>query len=316
LPERTDVLDWARGLDSPPSFEPAKRPRPAPPLAARPRELPVTGVETWVRDPFAVYARYVLKLRALERPNEPIEARARGTAVHKAIERFTLAHPLVLPAQAPTVLQELLVEALREAGMGEPSMARESLLAGRMAVWLEDLERRRRPGARLLVEQKGEVTLSGSAGGDFILTARADRLEVRGASVDIIDFKTGLPPSRKQVQSGLSPQLTLTGAILRLGGFKAIGPAEPGELAYIRLSGGRKAGEEIVSAGPEDSAAWALEALEGLNRRIRRFDEEAAPYVSWALPQFIHERGGDYDHLARLWEWHVIGEAEGGEGAP
>ena len=50
--------------------------------------------------------------------------------------------------------------------------------------------------------------------------------------------------------------------------------------------------------------------------RIRRFDEEATPYLSWAIPQFINERGGDYDHLARLWEWHVIGEAEGGEGAP
>lgn len=314
LPERGEVLDWARGLDAPSAFEPAKRPRPTPPLSARPRELPVTGVETWVRDPFAVYARYVLRLRALERPNEPIEARARGTAVHKAIERFTLAHPGDLPPGAPEVFHGFMVEELRAAGMGEASMARESLLAGRMAVWLEEMERRRRPGARLLIEQKGEVTLSGSAGGDFILTARADRLEVRGSSVDILDFKTGLPPSKKQVQSGLAPQLTLTGAILKLGGFADAGPSEPGELAYIRLSGGRKAGDEIVCAGPEDSGQWASDALEGLNRRIRRFDEEAAAYVSWALPQFIHERGGDYDHLARLWEWHVIGEAE--EGAP
>lgn len=315
LPERREVLDWARGLDAPSAFEPAKRPRPAPPLAARPRELPVTGVETWVRDPFAVYARYVLRLRPLERPNEPIEARARGTAVHKAIERFTLAHPGDLPIDAPDLFHGYMVEELRTAGMGEPSMARESLLARRIAVWFEELERKRRPGASLLIEQKGEVKLE-APGGGFVLTARADRLEVRGGRVDILDFKTGLPPSKKQVQSGLAPQLTLTGAILKLGGFEAIGKAEPGELAYIRLSGGRKAGEEIVCAGPEDSQAWAGEALEGLMRRIRRFDEEATPYISWAIPQFINERGGDYDHLARLWEWHVIGEAEGGEGAP
>jgi len=33
------------------------------------------------------------------------------------------------------------------------------------------------------------------------------------------------------------------------------------------------------------------------------------------MPQFIGRFGGDYDHLARLWEWGVIGgdgEAEAG----
>ena len=44
--------------------------------------------------------------------------------------------------------------------------------------------------------------------------------------------------------------------------------------------------------------------------RIERFDDPATPYLSWAAPQFIHQFEGDYDHLARLWEWHVIGEGE------
>jgi ATP-dependent helicase/nuclease subunit B len=315
LPERTEITAWARGLDAPSAFEPAKRPRPTPPLAARPRNLPVTGVETWVRDPYAVYARYVLKLRQMERPDEQIEARARGVAVHRAIEQFSLAHPEILPPSAADIFAGLLVAALEDAGMGRSAMVRERSLVARLAPWIEALERRRRPGAQLMVEQQGRVTLE-TAGGAFVLTARADRLEVRAGGVDILDFKTGQAPSKKQVQSGLSPQLTLTGAILNLGGFAAIGKARPGELAYVRLSGGRKAGEEIVAAPPEDSLDWSLAALDGLLRRIDRFDDEATPYLSWALPQFINERGGDYDHLARLWEWHVIGEAEGGEGAP
>ncbi len=47
---------------------------------------------------------------------------------------------------------------------------------------------------------------------------------------------------------------------------------------------------------------------------MERFEDEAVPYVSWAAPQFIDSHGGDFDHLARLWEWHVVGEgeAEGG----
>jgi RecB family exonuclease len=65
----------------------------------------------------------------------------------------------------------------------------------------------------------------------------------------------------------------------------------------------------------EESAGLAAEALAGLKRRIDWFDDPATPYSSWAVPQFIGGYGGDYDHLARLWEWHIIGdvEAEGGE---
>ena len=57
-------------------------------------------------------------------------------------------------------------------------------------------------------------------------------------------------------------------------------------------------------------------ALEGLRKRVEAFDDPSKPYLAWAAPQFINHYPGDYDHLARLWEWHVIGEGEsegGGE---
>ena len=38
----------------------------------------------------------------------------------------------------------------------------------------------------------------------------------------ILDYKTGQPPTGKQVRMGLSPQLTLEAAILREGGFDGI----------------------------------------------------------------------------------------------
>ena len=34
-------------------------PAPRPPVAARPRRLSVTEIETWLRDPYAIYARHV-----------------------------------------------------------------------------------------------------------------------------------------------------------------------------------------------------------------------------------------------------------------
>ena len=168
-------------------------------------------------------------------------------------------------------------------------------------------------GARLLIEQEGALTFA-APGGPFTVTAKADRIELRGAVADVLDFKTGMPPSQPQIESGLAPQLTLTAAILQGGGFAEAGRATPGDLIYVRVSGGRKPGEEIVRAAAGESADLAARALEGLQARAAFFDDPSTPYVSWATPQFIDRYGGDYDHLARLWEWHVIGEGDAGEG--
>ena len=313
LPDRPELKAWAAALDEPGAFSPAPRPRPRPPVEARPIELPVTGVETWLRDPYAVYARYVLKLRPLERPDEPVEARARGVAVHSALQRFAEQHGDDVPAEAAAIIEALLVEALEAAGMPAPAMARERALAAQAALWLAEFERRRRTGARLLVEQSGAMILE-SGGFRLRLTARADRLELRENRVDILDFKTGQAPTRKQMEAGFSPQLTLTAAIIAAGGFDGAGSAAPGELVYVRVTGGRKPGEELIRAAAEESLELGRAALAGLARRMARFASPDTPYISWAAPQFMHARGGDYDHLARVWEWHVIGEGEeGGE---
>jgi ATP-dependent helicase/nuclease subunit B len=283
-------------------------------LSARPRELPVTGVERWVRDPYAIYAGRILKLRALDRPGQPIDVRVRGTAIHAAFEQFALAHPEALPPGAEAIFEGLLVEALALAGVPDADMAREAALAANVAPWVAALEARRRPGARLLIEQSGRLELE-VGGRVFTVTAKADRIEHREERADILDFKTGQPPSAKQVNAGLSPQLTLTAAILHAGGFGEIGAATPGELVYVAVSGGRTPGREDVRAKPGESLDLALAALDGLRRRVALFDDENTGYASWAAPQFVGQYGGDYDHLARLWEWHVIGDADDGEGA-
>lgn len=316
LPGRPELLDWARALDAPitpapPALRTAPRPRPTPPVEARPRELPVTGIERWVRDPYSVYAQRILKLRPLERPDEPVEARIRGTAIHKAFERFAQEHP-ELTAASEAAFAALLVEELAAAGMPSPRLTREHALARNAAPWVVAFEGRRRPGARLVIEQSGRHAFATGLG-DFVLTAKADRIELREGGADILDFKTGAPPTRAQMESGLSPQLTLTAAILWAGGFSELGETAPRELVYVRVSGGRTPGEELVRAAGAESLALAQEALDGLKRRVAAFERRETPYVSWAAPQFIGHFEGDYDHLARLWEWHVIGEGEGGE---
>ena len=308
LPVRADAAAWARALDRPDGFAPARRPEPKPPVAVRPRSLFVTQVERWVRDPYAIYARHILKLRRLQRPGEPFEAAARGSAIHKALEQFTLAWPEALPEDCATLLREHLVEALDLAGMGEIAMVRERVLAAECARWLAAFEARRRPGARLLVEQTGTYGFE-APGGRFTVSAKADRIEVRDGRADVLDFKTGQSPTEKQINAGFAPQLTLTAAILANGGFAGV-ETPPGDLGYVRVTGRKPPGEELIRVEAGDSKAAADKALAGLARLVDRFDQESEPYLSWTALQFIGRFGGDYDQLARLWEWFVLGDDE------
>ena len=55
------------------------------------------------------------------------------------------------------------------------------------------------------------------------------------------------------------------------------------------------------------AAQLAERELERLKAGVALFDDEATPYTSWVAPQFMGNFGGNYDHLARVWEWHVVG---------
>ena len=309
----TTLVQTARALDAPPPGPAryARRPAPTPPVTRRPREMPVTGVERWVRDPYAVYAGRILGLKKLDRPGADAEAMARGNAIHAAIERIVLTWPDALPDDCEGRIADFIHEAMKEAGFEDHAMAREKPLARNCARWLTGWERERRArGATLLIEHSGRMTFDAPAG-PFVLTARADRIELDATGAAVIDFKTGVTPSVKQVAQGYSPQLTLTAAILAAGGF-AVPPTEAIELLYVKVTG-RKIPGTVVEASktsksqPLDAAALATDALENLQHWVARFDDETTPYASWLAPQFMGTFGGNYDHLARVWEWHVVG---------
>ena len=94
----------------------------------------------------------------------------------------------------------------------------------RIARWFAEWEAARRGDiAAIAAEIRGEIKIPLDNAGIFTLSARADRIERRrDGSYAILDYKTGQPPTGKQVRMGLSPQLTLEAAILREGGFAGI----------------------------------------------------------------------------------------------
>ena len=244
----------------------------------------------------------------------------RGNAIHAAIEQLTIERPDDPGEDFAEVLAARIVSELVKAGFDEAALAREQPLAEAAARWLAEQERGRRARAEghvaIHAEQRGRMTLN-LPGGNFTLQAWADRIETWPGGAAVLDFKTGTAPTKQQVEAGLAPQLTLTAAILEAGGFGPdIGQGPVAELAYVRPTGRGEGGEwKTVAAGLDDTATATGDALEGLRRRIEAFDRVETPYVSWAVPKFMSLRGGNYDHLARVWEWHVMGAADGeGEG--
>ena len=307
LPGRPEVLAWARALDEPGPYAPVPRAAFAPPLAARPLKLPVTQAEALTRDPYAVYARYVLGLYLMPRPDEAMEQRARGTAIHAAFEVYAGEWPA-----PPARFADLYMTELARAGAPASALAREEALARETAVWVDGMEARRRAGgAQVFVEQSGQAQFA-TPRGPFTLTAKADRIEVApDGRAHVLDFKTGMAPSKKQVRTGFSPQLTLTAAIVARGGFKEVGQRPPGDLVYVRVTGRDPAGEEIAPlAGEADADALPETAWAGLETLVRRYEDEAHPYRSRTAPQFVKTYASDYDHLARVGEW-AAAEEEG-----
>src|SRR5208283_616156 len=70
-------LAWARTLDRPERVQAVARPAP-PPRAARPKRLSVTEIEHWLRDPYSIYAKHVLRLAPLDEVDAAPGAAERG----------------------------------------------------------------------------------------------------------------------------------------------------------------------------------------------------------------------------------------------
>lgn len=300
---------WAAALDRPKGVgEAPVRPAPRPPVKYRPREMAVTDIERWMRDPYAIYAKHILRLKALD----PIDASPNqadyGSLIHNTLDRLIETH-----AEGP--FPDDALEQLLELGRAAfaPFDARPSIKSfwwprfERIAVWFTANEKARRNNLqKAYTERRGTLIVPGPAG-PFTLAARADRIDLMAdGTLEIIDYKTGTLPSEKEIVAGYSPQLPLEAAIAAGGGFADLPNAPIGALSYWQISGGRPPGRtKNLDADPSDLAA---QALAGLTELIAKFDDPNTPYLSRPRPEFA-PRYSDFEHLARVNEW---GEDAGG----
>lgn len=297
------LLDIARRLDLTGPPVPAPRPMPRPPREARPRLLSVTRIETWVRDPYAIYAEQVLQLKPLDALMQARNARDRGMMIHKAIELFAGCQP---DARDPF---DILMTCGREAfgaALDEPDIrAFWWPRFCRAARWLADQETKWAAGRLAsVVEKRCEYRLEDV---DFTLTGQPDRIDrLASGGVRVIDYKTGAVPTKKQVAAFMAPQLPLLAAMAAAGAFGDDLKGHPEQLVYAHVSGGKIEGQVMLLENPAELVA---ELLARLRARIIQFDDEKTPYQPRRAVQSTRHRG-DYDHLSRLDEWGGTNEAE------
>jgi ATP-dependent helicase/nuclease subunit B len=287
----------AEQIDAPGRYRPLPSPAPRPPLAARPRQLSVTQIETWLRDPYAIYARHILGLKPLDELDADPGRADLGVAIHGALDEFVHRYPRELPAEAEEELLDI-----GHAHFGA-LLSRPGAWAfwwprfKRITRWLVAQERIHRSEiVESLSECTGSLTLP-APGGPFTLTAKADRIDrLAAGGFLLVDYKTGSLPSKKEVKWGFAPQLPLEGAILRDGAFGAVVGA-PAALEYWRLSGGVPAGQRWP-IGDDDPDKLIRSVLDRVRSLIERFDDPATPYLAEPVRQWA-PRFSDYRHLER-----------------
>jgi ATP-dependent helicase/nuclease subunit B len=307
-----EKLHWQAQLDAPATLDRTdRRPAPKPPLAARPRKLSVTQVETWMRDPYSVYARHVLRLREIDPIDAPPDRADYGIIIHRVLDDFGKAFPDALPADAFERLCALGHARFEATAIPPGVRAFWWPRFERIARWFVASEAERRVGLNSIAsEVKGTLSLNGAAG-PFELTAIADRIDrLADGTLRILDYKTGTAPRAKEIAAGFAPQLPLEAAIAAAGGFADIPAADVSALAFLRLTGSDPAGEVIPAARDKDPMTLAAEARAGLAALIAAFDRADTPYEARPAPAFA-PRYSAYEHLARVKEWaSADGEGE------
>jgi ATP-dependent helicase/nuclease subunit B len=293
-------LRQARAAEAPRSGHlsaPAPRPSPRPPVSARPRELPVTDIAKLIRDPYAIYASRVLRLRPLEPLLRRPDSRLFGTVLHKIMEHFIRDYPET--ETAGTARQRLHDVAERVIRDRVPWPGTQRLYLAKLDRvadgFIADEVRRASARSSARVEETGSI-LAETIG--FVLTARPDRIDLlKDGRVHIYDYKTGKPPTLKQ-QQHFDKQLRLEAAMAERGAFAAFGPRTVAEASHIGL--GADAGEHAAKLSPEIIAeTWA-----GFEKLIAAYARRETGYSSRRAIYQVAIRG-DFDHLARAGEWEM-----------
>ncbi len=293
---------------------PATRPEPFPPLDLVPSRYSFSDVGRLRRDPYAIYARKVLRLDPVDAFNADPGFAERGTIYHAIVDVFVKAGHDAAAPDAWLKMKSIADEQFSAAGLPPHIEAVWRIRFDDVArSFLKWQSKRQEEVAKTFTELRGEMALADG----LVLSGVADRIDLIEDRADIIDYKTGSSPSLKVARSLLDPQLSLEAAALEAGAFANLGAHQVRDLLYVRLKPGERfSANEIVNTEnqklskdvlPKTSSELAGEALTNFIMLTQTLRSGKRGFISRLVPESVSYQG-EYDHLARVAEWSVADE--------
>jgi len=298
------IAELAVQIEKPDRFIKIEAPAPRPPVKARPRRLSASAVEMLMRDPYGIYAKYILQLFPLNELDPEPDGRDLGNLVHKVLEVFGRKYDTKYPDDAEAILKRMVDEELQNSGLPKEKVAFWYPKMMKMMEWVAKKEKEyRKDICKIYNEIWGSFYIEDAPAGRFEIFAKADRVDVTAeGKVNIIDYKTGGVRKESEVRKGYAPQLPIEGIVACKGGFDGIEKSDVAGLMYWKL------GDKEVNID-KDLDGVLEDTEQRIAKLVNLYDFETTGYLSRPNPKCAPEYS-DYEHLARVKEWSVKDEGE------
>ncbi|MCC8398221.1 MAG: PD-(D/E)XK nuclease family protein [Rickettsia endosymbiont of Labidopullus appendiculatus] len=200
-----------------------------------PEIISVTDIEMLVRNPYSFYAKKILNVRNRDQIGQEPKISEFGSFVHKVLEQYSKNYNKLENNKVGLIL-DISNNLLQDIILPTYTQKIWQIKFIPIAESFIEFDEQRRNGCKYIYsESRGEISLN-IGRQKLTIIGVADRIEIDefGAAI-IIDYKTGSLPSKKDVESGLSPQLIIEGLMLQEGGF-GIEVNNVKQISYVKIS--------------------------------------------------------------------------------
>ncbi|MGB7409108.1 MAG: PD-(D/E)XK nuclease family protein, partial [Pontixanthobacter sp.] len=293
----TKAVELARAIDDAPPAPPYKRPELRPSAEQRRQRISVTALDRLRSDPYQFYAGAILGLRELDALDAEPSAAWRGTVAHEILERWHKSDRSMADISLE-VLQQMHAHPLMRA-LWQPRLMR-------ALEWVEqqvDRAEDRKPAA---IEEWGSMEMRGVE-----IFGKADRIDrMADGTLAIVDYKTGGPPTGREVEAGYALQLGTIGLMAERGAFKNLsGTASRFEYWSLAKSDASETGFGYVATPIREGGKRSGIVADEFVPRAREYLSDAldtwilgdAPFTARLNPDATVY--STFDQLMRLDEW-------------
>ena len=311
---------YIKHINQPKSHAVAKEPHPKPVLERRPKKYTISDIERLIKDPYQIYAKKILGLEPCEdltnhNANISLEPAYFGTFVHGCLENC-VRNRTSFTSEADRHLKKLETRQIDipsdsysknhmknqwDLPFGLPPLSRHVYVLWRsllkkQAQWIDDyLSFQNNLCESSELELMLTTTLK-TQPHNIDIVGKADRIDVlRDGSFEIIDYKTGMVPTKKDILSFRSPQLPLLAKL-----YQSIVPsATISKLTYVGIGDQKIMTLDLntpeLRTVVEDTWAFVKDLILYFHQPDTTFSIEAV--------QSLSDPYNAYTHLERTAEW-------------